>query len=157
ALPTTPGCAQLAPAAPSPLSFGPCWLHTLPLRVNTHAAPIAPLSPGPPTMAVLPSPDSATDQPSWAAPVASLAVVLCGSVQLPPLRVNIHAAPASLLSDGPPTIAVLPSAETATAKPCPALPTASPAESFGTVLCAVAGCVSSTAHSSRQSRAIPRA
>src|ERR1035441_5800654 len=32
-------------------------------RVNTHAAPAPPLSPGPPRMAVFPSPDSATEEP----------------------------------------------------------------------------------------------
>src|SRR5437773_316544 len=28
-----------APTAPVPTSLAPCWLHTPPLRVNTHAAP----------------------------------------------------------------------------------------------------------------------
>src|ERR1035441_3384761 len=36
-------------------------------RVNTHAVPV-PAAPGPPTMAVLPSPDSATEAPSYAWP-----------------------------------------------------------------------------------------
>ena len=50
--------------------FGPCWLHTPPERVNTHAAPAWLLSPGPPTMAVFPSPESETEQPCTAAPTA---------------------------------------------------------------------------------------
>ena len=37
---------------------------------KTHAAPACELSPGPPTMAVLPSADSATDMPCWALPAA---------------------------------------------------------------------------------------
>jgi len=37
---------------------------------------------------------------------------------------NTHAAPASELSYCPPTIAVVPSADNATEKPCTALPTA---------------------------------
>src|SRR4029434_3967257 len=50
-----------------------CCLQTPPLRVNTHAAPAGPtdggrsrsalLGPGPPTMAVLPFADNATDMP----------------------------------------------------------------------------------------------
>ena len=47
---------------PVPTSFAPCWLQTPPLRVKTHAAPLNPLSRYPPTIAVLPSPDSATEQ-----------------------------------------------------------------------------------------------
>ena len=46
-----------------PTSLAPCWVQTPPLRVNTHAAPVLELSPHPPTMAVLPSPDSATEEP----------------------------------------------------------------------------------------------
>ena len=58
--------------APVPTNLGPCWLHTPPERVNTHAAPTLPpelplmtmgLSLGPPTMAVFPSLESATDKP----------------------------------------------------------------------------------------------
>jgi len=51
----------------------PCCVQVPPLRVNTHAAPAGPttgdrsrsalLGPGPPTIAVLPSADSATDMP----------------------------------------------------------------------------------------------
>src|SRR5262249_25798051 len=40
--------------------------------MNGHAAPASPLSAGPPNMAVLPSPDSATELPSLAAPTAPL-------------------------------------------------------------------------------------
>src|SRR5262249_47324129 len=57
-----PGGAPVPPA-PVPTSLFPCWVHAPPLRVNTHAAPIALLSLGPATMAVLPLPDSATRNP----------------------------------------------------------------------------------------------
>src|SRR6516164_2549051 len=55
------------PTTPLPTSLSPCWVQTPPLRVKTHAAPMFELSLGPPTMAVLPSLDTATDQP-WLAP-----------------------------------------------------------------------------------------
>src|SRR5450759_1713700 len=58
------------PTAPVPTSLLPCWVQTLPLRVKTHAAPVPLLSVNPPTMAVLPSADSATDQPWSALPTA---------------------------------------------------------------------------------------
>src|SRR5271168_4922509 len=109
--------------APAPTSLSPCWLHAPLPRVNTHAAPAPELSPGPPTTAVLPSADSATEKPCWASRLAPLPTSLlpCG-VHTPPLRVNTHAAPALELSSGPPTMAVLPSADSATEKPCPAAP-----------------------------------
>ncbi len=81
------------PTAPVPMSFLPCCVQTLPLRVNTHAASV----PHPPTMAVLPSADSATDIP-WPsgnggspAPLPMSLLPCC--VQASPLRVNTHAAP----------------------------------------------------------------
>src|SRR5262249_20933209 len=52
---------------PAPTNLLPCWLHTPPLRVKTHAAPVKLLSPSPPTMAVWPSPESATEAPCWTA------------------------------------------------------------------------------------------
>src|SRR6266545_1474209 len=107
-------CAAL-PTAPLPTSFCPCCVHTPLLRVNTHAAPAKGLSNGPPTMAVLPSADSATERPCCAAPMALLPTSLLPCCDHTPLlRVNIHAAPASSLSNGPPTMAVLPSADSAT-------------------------------------------
>ena len=48
------------PTARVPTSLGPCWVQVLPERVNTHTAPLEPLSPRPPTRAVFPSDDSAT-------------------------------------------------------------------------------------------------
>src|SRR6516164_2539835 len=107
-------------------SLSPCCVQTPPLRVNTHAAPAAPrpkgtdrshrLSPGPPTMALLPSADNATDMPWQALPIASLPTsFLPCCVQVPPLRVNTHAPSAPQ----PPTTAVLPSAESATDIPWP--------------------------------------
>src|SRR6476619_2300891 len=115
-----------------------CCVQTPPLRVNTHAAPVAPrpkgadrshgLSPGPPKMAVLPSADSATDMPWLAFPTASVPTsFLPCCVQTPPLRVNTHAAPVLLLSDHPPTPAVLPSADSATDIPWPRCNASSPA------------------------------
>ena len=44
-----------------PTSLGPCWLQTPPLRTKTHAAPAFAASLIPPMMAVLPSPESATE------------------------------------------------------------------------------------------------
>src|SRR6516225_9793657 len=127
------------PTAPLPTSLFPCWLHTPPLRVNTHAAPTAPavvkqpageaLSHGPPTMAVLPSPDSATETP-WSTsegPTAPVPTSLFPCwVHTPPLRVNTHTAPALPLSYGPPTMAVLPSPDSATERPCPTCPAPPP-------------------------------
>src|SRR5262249_36358695 len=118
-----------------------CCVQTPPLRVNTHAAPVAPrpkgacrshrLSPGPPTIAVFPSEDNATDVPWRALPPASLPTsFLPCCVQTPPLRVNTHAAPVLLLSDHPPTMAVLPSAESATDMPWRSFPTAPVPTSF---------------------------
>src|SRR5262245_23884806 len=107
--------------APGPTNLF-CCVQTPALRVNTHAAPAAPrpngtcrshrLSPGPPTMAVSPSADNATDMPWRALPTPSVPTsFLPCCVQMPPLRVNTHAAPVLLLSDHPPTMAVLPSEE----------------------------------------------
>src|SRR5271165_3409232 len=108
------------PAAPVPTSFSPCCIQTPPLRVNTHTASAC----HPPTMAVFPSADSATDipwpsgnggSPARYTPVPTSLLPCC--VQTPPLRVNTHAAPVVLLSLGPPTTAVLPSADRATDAP----------------------------------------
>jgi hypothetical protein len=88
--------------------------------VNTVATPAPPV-PHPPTMAVLPSAETATDIP-WLggnggspAPLPMSLLPCC--VQASPLRVNTHAAPVVRLSLGPATMAVLPSAETATDAP----------------------------------------
>jgi hypothetical protein len=82
---------------------------------KTHTAPVSPLSLSPPTMAVLPLADSATDWPWLAFPTAPVPTSLLACwVQTPPLQVYIHAAPAFELSKGPPTMAVLPSPDSAT-------------------------------------------
>src|SRR6516225_8761233 len=111
---------RLVPAPPLPTSLAPCWVHTPPLRVNTQTAPTEVLSPGPPTMAVLPSADSATEKPCWAnGPTAPVPTSLLPCwLHIPPLRVNTQAAPPRVLSFGPPTMAVLPSADRATEVPC---------------------------------------
>ena len=138
-----PGGNAASPA-PLPTSLLPCCVQPSLLRVKTHAAPVVRLSLGPPTMAVLPSADTATDAP-WDhkpppySPVVPTSLACC--LQTPPLRVNTHAAPAgpmeagrsrsALLAPGPPTIAVLPSADNATAMPWLALPTAPVPTNFG--------------------------
>jgi hypothetical protein len=62
-------------------------------------------------MAVLPSAESATEEPWEAGPEAPLPTSFCCWVQVVPLRLKTHAAPVKLLSWSAPTIAVLPSAE----------------------------------------------
>src|SRR6516165_4359107 len=129
--------------APLPTSLLPCCVQASPLRAKTHAAPVVRLSLGPPTMAVLPSADTPTDAPWDHKPppyslVAPTNLACC--LQTPPLRVNTHAAPAgpmeagrsrsALLAPGPPTMAVLPSADNATDMPWLALPTAPVPTSF---------------------------
>src|SRR5450830_1504687 len=101
------------PTAPEPTSLVPCWVQTPALLVQTHAAPALLLSTYPPTMAVLPSAERDTETPWLAVPTAPepTSLVPCW-VQTPALLVQTHAAPATLLSPGPPTMAVLPSAET---------------------------------------------
>src|SRR5262249_20631615 len=96
-----------------------------PLRTKIHAAPTAELSAEPPTMAVLPSADNATEVPWPAAPPAAVPTNFepC-CVHVEPLRTKIHAAPALASSEEPPTMAVLPPAESATARPCSAAPPA---------------------------------
>jgi hypothetical protein len=134
------------PTAPVPTSFDPCWLHTPALRVKTHTAPADALSPNPPTMAVLPSPDSATELP-WLAPLVPLTAPVPTSLipcwlRTPALRVNTHTAPAPALSPAPPTMAVLPSAESATESPWLAEPLAPVPTRFEPcwVNCADTGC-----------------
>src|SRR6266550_2715749 len=111
-----------------------CCVQILSLRVNTHAAPVAPrpkganrshrLSPGPPKIAVLPSADNATDVPWRALPTAPVPTSFLPCwLQTPPLRVNTHAPSAP----HPPTMAVLPSAESATDIPWPRGNAGSPA------------------------------
>src|SRR5262245_181327 len=106
-------------------------------------------------MAVLPSADTATDAP-WdhKPPPFSLVVPtsLACCLQTSPLRVNTHDAPAeptlgdrsrsALLAPGPPTMAVLPSADSATDMLWLALSTAPVPTSFGPCWknCAAASC-----------------
>src|SRR5262252_5802844 len=70
-----------------PTSLLSNWVHTPPLRLNTHVAPAAALSPRPPMTAVLPSPASATDDPWKALPIAPVPTSLLPCwVHTPPLR-----------------------------------------------------------------------
>ncbi len=78
---------RAAPTAPAPTSLVPCCDHTPALRVKIHAAPVAPLSVGPPTMAVFPSAEIATEAPIWAAPATSVPTSLL------PCWTNCAAAP----------------------------------------------------------------
>jgi hypothetical protein len=70
--------------------------------VKTHAAPVLLLSLNPPTMAVLPSPDSATEMPCPAFPTAPVPTSLrpCW-VQTPPLRVEDPRRPGPLVVGTP--------------------------------------------------------
>ena len=90
----------------------------------------------PPTMAVLPSAERDTEKP-WSASIprrpSRPAWFPAGSRRLP-LLVQTHAAPAKLLSPGPPTMAVLPSAERDTEKPCSSGPHGARADQLGALL-----------------------
>ena len=100
--------------APDPYNLLPCWLQLPAVRTNTQEDPLPPRSPSPPTMAVLPSAEIATEEPCWAyKPPVPTSLLPCW-LHMHPVRINIQAA----LSPGPPTMAVLPSAETATEIPC---------------------------------------
>src|SRR6266508_3902874 len=81
------------PTVPEPTSLVPCWVQTPPLLAQTHAAPTEPLSPRPPTMAVLPSAERDTEVPCQTynptAPEPT-SLVPCWA-QTPPLLVQIHA------------------------------------------------------------------
>src|SRR5215472_3449276 len=107
-----------ADKAPLPTSLAPCWVHTPPDRVYTQAASARLSSPGPPTMAVFPSPDSEMDRPCSDAPTAPVPTSFACWLHTPSARVYTHAAPALLSSRNPPTIAVFPSPESATDTPC---------------------------------------
>jgi hypothetical protein len=75
-------------------------------------------------MAVFPSPDSATDQPCDAPPMfLPTSFSPCWLHTPRAERVNTHAALTKPpLSEGPPTMAVFASADSATEKPCSARP-----------------------------------
>src|SRR5260370_1152301 len=64
-------------------------------------------------MAVLPSPDNATAEPANICRLDGPTTSFASLLQTPLDRVNTHAAPTLLLSYGPPTIRVLPSADRA--------------------------------------------
>src|SRR5436189_53846 len=109
---------RIGPVGPVPSGSLACWVQAPPLlRVYTHAAPMLLLSPGPPTMAVSPLEDSATEEPCWEDPIAPVPTGSFCWVQTPPLRVYTHAAPRSLLADRPPTTAVLPAEAAPTESP----------------------------------------
>jgi hypothetical protein len=70
-------------------------------------------------MAVFPSPESETEMPCAGVRTAPVPTSFACWLQIPPERVNTHAAPVTALSLGPPTIAVSPSPESETENPCP--------------------------------------
>src|SRR5580658_6986345 len=118
-------CAAL-PIAPLPTNLGPCWLQTAPARTNTQDAPAPEASPYPPSSAVLPSADKATDAPTNSSPLRPVGSNLepCCD-QTPAERVKTQAAPIVELSSAPPISAVLPSDDRAAECPKSAAPTAS--------------------------------
>src|SRR5947209_1344412 len=99
----TERCCPPSPKVTVPgTSLPPCWFHTPPERVYTHAAPAPALSPAPPTKAVFPSADSATDVPCCTLRLLSPTAPVPTSLppcwlHVPPERVNTHAAPALAL------------------------------------------------------------
>src|SRR5664280_237906 len=108
-----------------PASLLPCCVQAPADWENTQTAPLPLLSWGPPATSVLASPERATEVPcpgSPAAPVPTSLSPCC--FQAPAARVNTQTAPTPLLSPGPPTAAVLPSEDSATAQPWFALATA---------------------------------
>src|SRR5262249_1725630 len=108
-----------APSAPLPNSLFPNCDHTPAERVNIHAPPAPELSLGPPTRAVLPSKDKATEAAKAGAPLIPLGMSVACCVQVPlPLRVNTSAVTIRLSSGGAPTMAVLPSPDRPTDQPC---------------------------------------
>src|ERR1043165_919590 len=96
-------CSEF-PRASEARSLGPCCSHVSPALIQMDAPSL-----GAPMMAVFPSPESATDPPPES---------LACWIQPLPDRVHTH------VSMAPATIAVLPSAEKHTRKPCWAPPMA---------------------------------
>src|ERR1039458_9093660 len=87
------------PTAPVPTSLPPSSFHTPPERAYTQAAPTPPLSWGPPTTAVFPSADSATEAPCSGPPWPKFLGTPVPSnlacwFHTPPERAYTHAAPA---------------------------------------------------------------
>ncbi len=113
-----------SPTRPVPTSREPCCVQTPAERVKTQAAPRFAPSAGPPTSAVFPSPEIATDCPWLASPEVPVPTSLgpCCS-QTPWERAKTQAAPVAASAFGAPEMSVSPSAEIATAYPCRACPT----------------------------------
>ena len=110
------------PTEPAPTRMSGKMLHTPLVRVNTHAAPVSLLYRSPPMSAVLPSADTDTEIPWCAIPSRTVPQSLSPCwVHAPLICVKIHMAPVPSLSLSPPTTTVVPSADTATELPCPAI------------------------------------
>src|SRR5438477_334000 len=131
----SPESATLEPNSPSPISsapavsFEPCFTQAAPDSAKAQAAPRRLPSARAPMRAVLPSAESATPRPKWPSGVSSLppASVVC-KIHFDSVRLNTHALPWNghvgsdtrrhgRASCGLPTIAVLPSADSATLLP----------------------------------------
>src|SRR5207302_908845 len=104
-------------------SLPPCWFHTPKVRVKAQVAPewtpSKLKSAGPPTTAVLPSPEIATELPRLIRETEASLTPSRGPCwfQVPLARAKTHAAPAAPLSSEPAVMIVLPSPETARAPP----------------------------------------
>src|SRR3954451_19839635 len=100
---------------------------------RAQVAPVFELGPGPPSRAVSPSAESATEVPASASLPASAAVVFGPSWLQPlPNGANTHAAPVfSVPSNGPPITALSPLADSATDQPKRLPPTSSLGTSLG--------------------------
>src|SRR5579872_1383676 len=83
---------------------------------------------GPPAATVVPSAESANELPNPRVPVPM--ILDPDRFHVAFARLNAHRAPAPLLSPGPPTRTILPSAEIATELPCRAWPDAPPPTSL---------------------------
>ena len=93
---------ELIPRRPSRPAWLPAGSRRLHSCVQTHAAPSDAVVLGPPTMAVLPSAERATESLDSRCPTAPEPTSLAPCwVQTPPLLVQTHAAPALLLSRVP--------------------------------------------------------
>jgi hypothetical protein len=100
----SPDSATALPKLPAPVIpvgvIFTCWVHVVPERVNTNAAPLAEFSLGEPTSAVLPSADSATLHPKAPLPISPVPVSLgpccekaAWAVEIPPANDAPRATP----------------------------------------------------------------
>ena len=96
-----------APMAPVPTSLGPCWAQPMPLRVNTHVAPVPLLSKNPPTAKVPPSADKATEVPWYAGPTVPVPMSL-GPCWAVPKLVLVTVKAVADMAGVPPVVEMVP-------------------------------------------------